>query len=58
MQGTVKTSLDHPTQGPTQMFRRGLDTDSFGNVCNNPRAHTGDTVMSYAGTLRHSSELK
>ncbi len=41
LQGTVKTSMNHPAQGPTQMFRRGLDADSFGNVCNEPRYHTG-----------------
>ena len=41
LQGTVKTSTNHPAQGPTQMFRRGLDADSFGNVCSEPRYHTG-----------------
>lgn len=39
--GTVKTSMDHPSQGKTQMFRRGLDEAQFESVCNNPRAHTG-----------------
>ncbi|KAL3148850.1 hypothetical protein ABBQ32_001726 [Trebouxia sp. C0010 RCD-2024] len=39
--GTVKTSMDLPSQGPTQMFRKGLDSASFGNVCNKPRSHTG-----------------
>jgi len=39
--GTVKTSMDHPTQGHTQMFRRDLAESDFARVCENPRAHTG-----------------
>jgi hypothetical protein len=39
--GTVKTSMDHPSQGKTQMFRRNLSDTQFESVCNNPRAHTG-----------------
>ena len=31
--GTVKTSMDHPTQGNTQMFRRGLDDAGYQQVC-------------------------
>ena len=30
--GTVKTSMDHPSQGKTQMFRRGLDDAGFQQV--------------------------
>lgn len=39
--GTVKTSMNHPSQGSTQMFRRGLDEGKFQSVLENPRAHTG-----------------
>ena len=39
--GTVKTSMDHPSQGKTQMFRRGLSEAQFQAVLLNPRAHTG-----------------
>lgn len=39
--GTVKTSMDHPSQGKTQMFRRGLDEAQFQAVCQEPRTHTG-----------------
>ncbi|EPZ34257.1 hypothetical protein ROZALSC1DRAFT_30458 [Rozella allomycis CSF55] len=39
--GTVKTSMNHPTQGPTQMFRRDLSESSFQKVLENPRHHTG-----------------
>ncbi|KAA6425571.1 MAG: hypothetical protein FRX49_04468 [Trebouxia sp. A1-2] len=46
--GTVKTSMNHPAQGPTQMFRRGLDADSFGKVCNEPRHHTGQGYQTKA----------
>ncbi|KAF6253707.1 hypothetical protein COO60DRAFT_1642934 [Scenedesmus sp. NREL 46B-D3] len=38
---TMKTSLDHPNQGKTQMFRRHLDDMQFQSVCQNPRTHTG-----------------
>eukprot|EP00803_Ostreobium_quekettii_P005961 evm.model.scf_477.3 EVM.evm.TU.scf_477.3 scf_477:30420-30931(+) len=38
--GTTKTSMNHPTQGNTQMFRRGLTESEFRNVCENPRQHT------------------
>lgn len=39
--GTVKTSMDHPSQGKTQMFRRDLSDSSFEKVLDNPRSHTG-----------------
>jgi hypothetical protein len=39
--GTVKTSMNHPTQGPTQMFRRDMPVEDFVRVLENPRAHTG-----------------
>jgi hypothetical protein len=39
--GTVKTSMDHPVQGHTQMFRRDLSSSQFSAVASNPRAHTG-----------------
>ncbi|GMH34316.1 hypothetical protein BSKO_02150 [Bryopsis sp. KO-2023] len=38
--GTTKTSMDHPTQGNTQMFRRNLDEGEFRQVLDNPRQHT------------------
>lgn len=39
--GTVKTSMQHPAQGNTQMFRRNLNDGEFAKVCENPRTHTG-----------------
>ncbi|CAL5229430.1 g12752 [Coccomyxa viridis] len=39
--GTVKTSMSHPTQGNTQMFRRDLDDTGFQQVLENPRYHSG-----------------
>lgn len=39
--GTIKTAMDHPSQGKTQMFRRDLGESDFARVCENPRAHTG-----------------
>lgn len=47
--GTVKTSMDHPTQGHTQMFRRDLDDASVGGVCENPRTHTGHGYQTKGG---------
>ena len=40
--GTVGTFLDHPHQGPTQLFRRNLDWSGLRRVLHNPRAHTGE----------------
>lgn len=39
--GTTKTSMNHPTQGNTQMFRRDLSESQYQAVLENPRAHTG-----------------
>jgi hypothetical protein len=39
--GTVKTSLDHPTQGRTQLFAAKVDPQTYLSILRNPRAHTG-----------------
>lgn len=39
--GTVKTSMNHPTQGKTQMFRRNASGAEFQRICEQPRSHTG-----------------
>eukprot|EP00092_Neocalanus_flemingeri_P021566 GFUD01023391.1.p1 GENE.GFUD01023391.1~~GFUD01023391.1.p1 ORF type:complete len:311 (+),score=101.03 GFUD01023391.1:57-989(+) len=39
--GTVATSLDHPTQGKTQLFRGQRDTfEKLEEIFDNPRTHT------------------
>ena len=41
--GTVKTSMDHPTQGKTQLFAKKGDSitpELFRQILENPRAHT------------------
>ena len=38
--GTVKTSMEHPRQGSTQMFRKNLSDRDFARVLDDPRAHT------------------
>lgn len=38
--GTVSTSLDHPRQGKTQLFRRNVDMDLLREIFLNPRIHT------------------
>jgi len=37
---TIKTSINHPRQGKTQMFRRDVDLELYKKICKNPRAHT------------------
>lgn len=37
---TIKTSLDHPTQGKTQLFRKNVDPQQFREILMNPRTHT------------------
>lgn len=38
--GTVKTSLDHPTQGKTQLFASKVTPDVYVQILQNPRVHT------------------
>jgi len=37
---TVKTAMDHPTQGKTQLFRRQVDAGLYRKILENPRIHT------------------
>jgi len=38
---TVKTSLDHPTKGKTQMFGKKCNPNQYDKILRNPRVHTG-----------------
>ena len=38
---TIKTSLDHPIQGKTQLFAKQCTPDLYSKVLANPRTHTG-----------------
>lgn len=38
---TVGTCLNHPKQGKTQLFRRGVDRELLTKLMKNPRQHTG-----------------
>ena len=38
--GTIKTSLNHPTQGKTQLFRAKVSSEVYLRVLQEPRAHT------------------
>jgi len=38
---TVKTSLDHPSKGRTQLFAKKCDPLLYARVLTNPRTHTG-----------------
>lgn len=37
---TMKTSLDHPKQGKTQMFRKNVDPSLYRKILEDPRTHT------------------
>lgn len=37
---TIKTSLNHPTQGKTQLFRRNITPEEYRSILVNPRMHT------------------
>ena len=37
---TVGTSLDHPTKGKTQLFRRAVDKTLLNSIFKDPRTHT------------------
>ena len=39
--GTVATSLNHPRQGKTQLFRRNMTLPDLKNIFQNPRVHSG-----------------
>jgi hypothetical protein len=39
--GTVKTSLDHPVQGKTQLFAAKVSPEMYRAILENPRVHTG-----------------
>lgn len=37
---TMKTSLEHPTQGKTQMYRKNVNPSLYRKILENPRTHT------------------
>ncbi|KAL3923898.1 MAG: hypothetical protein SGILL_001378 [Bacillariaceae sp.] len=39
---TVKTSLDHPKQGKTQLFCKPVSSSQYTEILKNPRSHTGN----------------
>jgi hypothetical protein len=39
---TIKTSLDHPTQGKTQLFGKHVSPREYKKILQNPRVHTGN----------------
>lgn len=39
---TIKTALDHPTQGKTQLFGKQVGSSEFKKILTNPRVHTGN----------------
>lgn len=38
---TVATCLQHPTKGPTQLFRKNVDLKTLREIFEYPRKHTG-----------------
>lgn len=53
--GTVSTSLDHPRQGKTQLFRRHVDPQLLREIFLNPRIHTD---LGYHHTTTTSSNKR
>lgn len=51
---TIKTSLDHPAQGRTQLFASRVDPETYRVVLENPRAHTGKRYQRRAGKPRRN----
>lgn len=43
----MKTVMNHPRQGKTQMFRRNLSEKQFQRVLSDPRSHTGMRAAGY-----------
>ena len=39
--GTIKTSMNHPVQGHTQLFGARVDPEMYRAILQNPRVHTG-----------------
>jgi hypothetical protein len=39
--GTVSTSMNHPTKGKTQLFRKNITQQQLARIFKNPRLHTG-----------------
>jgi hypothetical protein len=46
---TIKTSLDHPVQGRTQLFASRVDPETYRVILENPRAHTGNRYQQRRG---------
>lgn len=53
--GTVNTNMQHPSQGPTQLFRRVLSDAGFEAVLDNPNSHTGVGYHTKVGSMRVGS---
>lgn len=53
---TVKTSLDHPRQGRTQLFAERVDPETYIKILLNPRAHTGQRYQRRRGRRRRQGE--
>lgn len=45
--GTVGTYLNHPKQGKTQLFRRGVSRKLLTKIFTNPRVHTHGKFIAY-----------
>lgn len=46
---TVKTSMDHPTRGKTQLFGAKVDPPTYRQILQNPRHHTGQRYHNHRG---------
>ncbi|GFH52418.1 hypothetical protein CTEN210_08894 [Chaetoceros tenuissimus] len=56
--GTISTSLDHPRQGKTQLFRRNVDMNLLRQIFLNPRIHTDLGYQQTSPSRELNSDVK
>ena len=56
--GTVKTSLDHPVQGKTQLFGAQAEPDTYIKILLDPLAHTGKRYQRRRGGRKSKTNKK
>jgi hypothetical protein len=53
--GTIKTSMNHPVQGYTQLFGARVDPDTYRAILQDPRSHTGQRYQQRRHRNHHRS---
>ncbi len=52
---TVRTSINHPKHGKTQLYRKRVDMEMLEDILNNPRVHTnkGYTKKTHGNRIKN-----